>query len=146
MGLTLLTLTGLAVVSVSNWSTRHHLATMLKIASLPQSVKEIDCASFGVTDVLERCSFELAPADFPKLLAGYKFQVPQVCGPDQIGLCVDKADAGMSHAYCCGPKTGQNFHIATTYIATPDDAPHGGSLKILSDKSKQKVMVELYIE
>jgi hypothetical protein len=128
------------------WDDRHHVATMLNLEKLPQSIRVVDCASFGVTDVLERCSLEVEPDDFPKLLSGYKFRVPQVCRTGQTGLCVDKADAGMAHDYCCGPKTGENFHIATTYIATPRDAPHGGSLTILTDVSKRRAMVDLYVE
>lgn len=52
----------------------------------------------------------------------------------------------MAHDYCCGLKIGENFHIATIYIATPRDAPHGGTLTILTDTSKRRAMVDLYVE
>ncbi len=146
IGLALICTVGVLAASVWRWDNHHHVATMLNLEKLPQSVRGVDCASFGVTDVLERCSFEVEPNDFPILLSGYKFLVPQVCRTEQSGLCVDKTDAGMAHDYCCGPKTGENFHIATIYIATPRDAQHGGTLTILTDTSKRRAMVDLYVE
>jgi hypothetical protein len=144
--LTILVLGGAAALAGWNWSNRNHLTTMLNIDSLPRSVRNIDCDSYGFTDVLERCSFDVDSADFPDLLAGYNFQIPRICSTKGEGDCVDKPDAGMSHDYCCGPKTGANFAIATTYFAEPKDAPHGGSITVLTDKSRQRAMVDLYIE
>ncbi|MGC6331487.1 hypothetical protein [Rhizorhabdus sp. FW153] len=146
IGLILLGIGGLAAVSGWNLNTRHHIATMLNVEKLPQSISVVDCASFGVTDVLERCSFQISADDFPKLLSGYEFQVNQNCDVGKNGFCVNTADAGTAHDYCCGPKLGDNFDIATTYIATPRDAPHGGSLTILTDTEKRRVMIDLYIE
>ena len=137
---------GAAASLVWNWGNRHHVATMLNIESLPQSVRAIDCVSFGFSDVLDRCSFEIEPDDFPELLSGYEFQMLQVCGTGQPSLCVEKAEAGMSHDYCCGPQTGENFHIAKSYVTTPRDAPHGGRLTVLTDASKRRAMVDLYVE
>jgi len=146
IGLALMGAVGALAAFVWRWDHRHHVGTMLNLEKLPQSIRRVDCASFGVTDVLERCSFEVEPNDFPILLSGYKFEVPQVCRTGRSGLCVDKTDAGMAHDYCCGPKTGENFHIATIHIATPRDAPHGGTLTILTDASKRRAIVDLYVE
>lgn len=127
--------------------TRNHAAELLNIAALPPSASEIECASWGFTDVLERCSFQIEPADFQDLLSGYRFVVPPICpktGSD--GSCVERADAGMSHDHCCGPKVGPNFHIATAFYAKPPEFEHGGQVGIVTDASRRHVLVDLYRE
>lgn len=138
---------GVAIALVGwNWTNRYHLAAMLDIDSLPRSVRNIDCASFGITDVLERCSFNVDPVDFPELLAGHAFQIPRICSTKREGFCVEKPYAGMSHDYCCGPETDPNFSVAVEYAAKPKDAPYGGYITVLTDKSRRRAMVDLYIE
>jgi hypothetical protein len=60
----------LAGVAGCGVSDHQRVAGMLNIAPLPASISDIDCASFGFTDVEMRCAFKIAPADFDALLAG----------------------------------------------------------------------------
>ena len=128
---------------------RHHVATMLNIAQSPASVSDIDCASFGVTDVLERCAFRIAPADFDALLAGYRYIEPAPCAPGTpvgVTCLADEQRMRSSHTYCCGPKVGGDFPIAHTFVANPKEFAHGGSITVLADGSRSHVMADLYVE
>jgi hypothetical protein len=128
---------------------RHHVATMLNIAALPASLSDVDCASFGFTDVLERCAFKVSRADLNTLLGGYRFDEDVACPPaGPIGRpCLDpKARRQTSRTYCCGPKVGPDFVVAHTFIASPKEFEHGGTVTVLTDSSRTRAMVDLYIE
>lgn len=136
----------LAAFLASRWHTRNYFADILQIEHLPQSAENVDCTDYGFTDLLVRCSLKIEPADFPKLLTGYEFQTEKACGSTETTLCVGTAGSGMSHEYCCGPNTGENFRIDTIRTATPKNAPHGGLITVLNDAEEKRVMVALYIE
>ena len=128
---------------------RHHIAAMLNVEKLPASVSDIDCASFGFTDVLERCAFTIAPADFNALLGGYKYVEAAPCEPgDPVNApCLDaKERAQSSHTFCCGPKVGPDFLISHTFIVSPKEFEHGGTVTVLADRSHSRAMVDLYVE
>jgi hypothetical protein len=111
---------------------RRHVADMLDISELPSSARNIDCASFGVTDVLERCSLELEARHFAGLLAGHRYE--------------SVSETKMAYQLCCGPEVGEDFRVARLYLSTPSDAPYGGSLTVAVDAARRRVMVDLYIE
>lgn len=128
---------------------RHHVAAMLNVGTLPASVSDIDCASFGVTDVLERCAFSIAPPDLDALLRGYRYVEAIACrsgGPVGMPCLDEKERAQSSHSYCCGPKVGPEFPIARTFMTNPEEFEHGGTIAVLTDSSGSRVMVDLYIE
>lgn len=126
--------------------TRDHVAANLNIPALPASATKVECADSGVwTDVVERCAFEIAPADFSRLLSGYHFALLPVCDDLRTaGACVDRLP--MSHDYCCGPSIGANFRVAAVFFAQPPEFEHGGSVTMVTDVSRRHVMVDLYIE
>lgn len=122
---------------------------MLNIATLPASVSDIDCASFGFTDVLERCAFKVSPSDLKTLLGGYRFDEAVACPPGApVGSpCLDaKERAQTSDTYCCSPKVGPDFAIAHTFIASPNEFEHGGTVTVLTDRDRTHAMVDLYLE
>ncbi|WP_448664102.1 hypothetical protein ACG3SL_05325 [Sphingomonas sp. CJ20] len=122
---------------------------MLNIARLPGSVSNIDCESFGFTDVLERCAFTVSPSDFHVLLGGYRFVEAVACpaaGPAGRPCLGARAHTQTSHTYCCGPKVGPDFVVAHTFIASPKAFENGGTVTILTDSARTNAMVDLYIE
>ena len=128
---------------------RSHAAKMLNITELPASVSDIDCASYGFTDVLERCAFKIAPADFDALLRGYQYIEPAPCSSaTPIGVpCHDpKTRPRRSHTYGGGPAVGHDFTVGHDYVATPKEFKHGGDVTVLANASRSTVMIDLYIE
>ena len=128
---------------------RSHAAKMLNIAELPASVAGIDCTSYGFTDVLERCAFSIAPADFNALLRGYQYIEPAPCSSERrIGVACDdpKTRPRTSHSYMGGPAVGHDFAVAHYYVATPEKFEHGGDVTVLANASRSAVMIDLYIE
>jgi len=109
------------------------VAAILEIPGLPASATKIDCLDHGVTDFLASCFFEIEPRDFPKLLEGREFEayVP---------------DFKSSHDFQGGPPVGPKFSIGTAYSAMPSDAPHGGSLRVATDRFRHYVVVDIYVE
>lgn len=128
---------------------RNNVAVILNITQVPASVSEIDCASIGFTDVLQRCTFNISPADFNLLLVGYRYLEPSVClSGSPVGVpCLDPETIPQSsHTFCCGPELGPDFPIAHTFTASPREFEHGGNVTVLTDRSQSLVMVDLYIE
>ena len=128
---------------------RSYVAKMLNIAELPASVSGIDCAGYGFTDVLVRCAFKIAPADFDALLRGYQYIEPAPCSSaSPIGVPCDdpKSHPRTSHSYGGGPAVGPDFAVARYYVATPKEFEHGGNVTVLANASRSAVMIDLYIE
>lgn len=128
---------------------RRHVAAMLNIENVPPSLSDIDCASFGFTDVLERCAFKIAPAEFDALLAGYSYVEPASCKTFKSSAepCLASGpQVQSSHNFCCGPKVGSDFLVAHTFVANPERFEHGGSVVVVADRSRSLVMVDLYVE
>jgi hypothetical protein len=125
---------------------RGHVADNLNIPSLPASATKIACVDSGLmTDVVDRCAFEIDSADFSRLLAGYRFaQLPVCTQLRTAGACVERLP--MSHEYCCGAPIGANFQVAAVFSARPPDFEHGGSVTVVTDASRRHVLVDLYIE
>jgi len=114
---------------------------------MPTSVSSIDCTSWGITDVEERCAFRIAPADFGVLLRGYDFYQPAPCGSSPVGvICDPPSRPETSHAYGGGPAVGRDFAVAYYYVAEPKRFEHGGSVTVLTDRTRSMVMVDVYVE
>ncbi|WP_294202445.1 hypothetical protein [uncultured Sphingomonas sp.] len=136
---------------IAGWhaTERRHVSTMLNIATLPASVTDIACTSFGLSDVLERCAFRASSADIGALLRGYRFTAARSCAsakPDAGGPCLEPPGRQTSHNYCCGPAIGPDFPVAHIFVPQPREFDHGGMVTVLTDKSRTRVMVDLYIE
>ena len=127
---------------------RHHVTTMLKLTELPASVSDIECASYGFTDVLERCAFAVDASDFEPLLDGYDFSSEQICSSElNPARCIDSEGAPITnHTFCCGPVVGSDFPVAQIYVANPSTFEHGGSVTVITNSEQTLAMVDLYIE
>jgi hypothetical protein len=127
-------------------TTRRHVAANLNIPALPPSATKVACVDSGLwTDFVERCAFEVDPADFTRLLAGYHFALLPVCSQMRTGgACVERLP--MSHDYCCGAAIGGNFRVAAVFSASPAEFEHGGSVTVVTDASRRHVFIDIYIE
>ena len=107
------------------------VAYMLNIAEPPQSLHVLDCESGPVTDVVITCAIEIAPRDFPLLLAGYSFAETRI----------------SASSYSVGfQKVGGEFPVAVKYQAQPKSFKHGGFVTVLADQERTRALVDLYIE
>ena len=126
---------------------RRHLKELLDLPALPPSVSNLDCESFGFTDTLERCAFEVSPPDFPKLLAAHRYELVPLCRDrPEDRICAGLKQPETSHNICCGPRVGTDFAIAETYVTSPPEFEHGGSITVVADASRRHVMVDVYVE
>jgi hypothetical protein len=108
------------------------LADALEIRTLPSSVRAVRCESWGFTDVLTTCTFEVGADDFSRLLEGTEWSMEPA--------------GGSSFGYASGPNLGEEFPVAMKYAATPKNAMHGGHLILVTNASQTRAQVDLYIE
>jgi len=106
------------------------IQTTLKLETLPKSIKNIKCQSLGLTDVSTTCRFNIDPLDFDHLLTSWNF----------------KAEKGAGSAHALYAKLGLDFTIDSVYLASPKEFEHGGFVRLVSDESRENVMLDLYIE
>lgn len=107
--------------------------SILKIDSLPASAHGFECRSPFTTDVLSHCYFEIDPAEFEVLLAGWRFR--------------KSSRTGSSHREGIGwPGLGEEFEIAVEYAVNPPEFEHGGQVTVVADGSRSRILVDLYIE
>ena len=126
---------------------RTHLTELLDLPGLPASVSNLDCESFGFTDTLERCAFDVSPNDFSKLLAAHPYEPVPLCRDrPNDRICAGQKEPETSHNICCGPRVGTDFPIAAIYVTTPPEFEHGGSISVVADATKRHVMVDVYVE
>ena len=104
---------------------------ILNIKKVPNSVHNIECESWGMTDVLTTCTFKINPKQFTLLLKGWNFL------PDNIAHTFSHDD---------GPKMGLNFLINESYIVHPKNYLHGGHVQIATDLNRTNVIIDIYIE
>lgn len=109
------------------------VAGILNLEATPWSVADIDCDSVFTTDVLTTCAFEVAPADFPKLVVGWQLQPedPYYKRAHDFPMALDR---------------GPNFEIRHHFFAEPPQFPHGGSVDLFADSTYSRVLVHLYVE
>jgi len=108
------------------------IARLLRLDRAPSSVANAACESWGVTDVLTTCSFEVDPAEFASLLTGWPFK--------------EQAASGGSYSYSGGPRIGQEFAVATEYSVLPQQFEHGGRISVVANKERSLVQVDYYEE
>lgn len=107
------------------------VAYMLNIATPPQSLRVLDCGSGPVTDVVITCAIEIAPRDFPLLLAGYAFAETRInASSHSVGF----------------QKIGAEFPVVVQYQAQPKSFKHGGFVTVVADQERARALVDLYIE
>jgi hypothetical protein len=129
-------LTGAAMLVIAavvgHWRYERGLVSFLfDIKSVPRSVSSVDCISYGLTDTLVTCAFTIDPSDFDQLLQGETFA-------SQIPPYFKRAHDLETY--------GPDFEVSYHYQAKPKDSPYGGSLDILADANRQKILAHLYIE
>lgn len=118
------------------WWERESVGYLFDLKTVPWSVSSASCESQGFTDTLFTCAFEIAPEDFPKLMASSieKYQLRET------------PNWKHSHDHPMANGMGPNFEVGWHFAAVPKDAPHGGSIDVLADKEKRHVLAHLYIE
>ena len=104
--------------------------SILKLDSLPSSIANVECQSLAITDVVTICSFTIEATDFEMLLNGWNF----------------KKGVGGNTAHNRYAKLGIDFLIDEAYVIFPKEFEHGGMVRLAVDKSRELVIVELYIE
>jgi hypothetical protein len=109
------------------------IGSMLRLESAPRSVRNAECESWGLTDVLTTCYFDINPAEFPALLRGWAFR--------------QHPSGGGSHSVASGPKVGPDFTVATEfYVQNPPEFPNGGHVILVVDGSRTKARLDYYQE
>lgn len=112
---------------------RQMVATLLRLESTPASFQHAECTSWGVTDALTTCAFEIDPAEFPALLKGWKFARSRTIGG--------------SHTFSGGPKAGPEFAVAEEFVINdPPSFPNGGRVILVTDAHRSKAQVDFYEE
>lgn len=107
------------------------VAGILKIETIPKSLKVIDCESPFTTDVLTTCAIEIAPEEFKDLLVGYEFEHSPV-----------KRSSFSVGSTPVGPE----FEVTSQYRVWPKEFTHGGAIHIFASKDKDRAILDLYIE
>ena len=107
------------------------IINILNINSVPNSVHNIECESWGMTDVLTTCAFKIDPKQFTLLLEGWDF-LPN--------------NTANTFSHNGGPKIGVNFLINESYIVHPKNYLHGGHVQIATDANRTNVIIDIYIE
>lgn len=133
VGFGILLLIAFAVFKVIDIKERPaRVASILNIPSLPSSVRVVDCkAAFIPTDVVDTCSIEIDPKDFPNLLRGYTFK--------------ELPTTGTSHS-AVFTKVGPEFHVTTEFMAEPKEFKYGGNVQVFTDRERKRAVIDLYIE
>lgn len=111
---------------------RQMVGNLLRLDTVPPSLANAQCESWGATDVLSTCAFDIEPADFPSLLTGWRF--------------VEGAASGGSYRFSGGPKVGREFPVTTEYSATPPEFTNGGRISLVTNKERSRVQLDYYEE
>ena len=109
---------------------REAVKGILNIKTLPKSISNIECNSYGFTDILATCYFEIDSSEFSMLRNGRKFDN------------VDDSAVGTSFKEAGGPPVGKNFAIKLLYI----EYSPGGHVKLMTDNDQNQVCIDIYIE
>lgn len=112
---------------------RQIIAGLLYLDRAPASLANAECESWGMTDVLTTCVFQVNPADFPVLTRGWHFK-PQ-------------PDRGGSYSFSGGPKIGPDFPVSVAFaVNNPPTFSHGGRVSLVADATRSRVQLDYYEE
>lgn len=112
---------------------KHILATLLRLETSPSSLRNVECESWGFTDILTTCAFEIDPVEFTALLRGWQF--------------VETSASGNNYSFSGGPKVGPEFMVVVEYSTIdPKNFPDGGRISLVADQSRSKWQVDYYEE
>lgn len=124
---------GFTVNTLYFTSQKHIVTTLLRLETSPSSLKNVECESWGFTDVLTTCAFEIDPVEFTSLLSVWQLD--------------EKSVSGNNYSFSGGPKVSSEFMVAVEYSNTdPKDFPHGGRISLVADNSRSKWQVDYYEE
>jgi hypothetical protein len=133
IALILLLATGYCANFIYQTRPRQIIGSLLRLESVPASLRNAKCESWGFTDGLTICAFEIDPADFPALLRGWQF--------DQTPA------SGSSYSFVNGPRLDPEFSVAAQFsILNPPAFPHGGRVLLVADASRSRAQVDYYEE
>ncbi len=130
-----LLLSGMIYGAQSFYQTRPRqiITELLRLDRAPASLANARCESWGMTDVLTTCAFQVNPADFPTLTKGWAFK--------------SEPAHGGSYAYSGGPKIGPNFPVSAAFaVNNPTEFLHGGRVSLVTDAARSKVQLDYYEE
>ncbi|MCH2238729.1 MAG: hypothetical protein MK060_12665 [Blastomonas sp.] len=120
------------VVFISAPRANKTIGTLLRLEDVPSSLANAECETWGMTDVLATCAFEIDPRDFASLLTGWDFsQMPA---------------SGGSYEYSGGPKVGREFPVAVEFSVSPNEFESGGRVSVVADKARSRVQLDYYEE
>ena len=112
---------------------RQIITGLLHLDRAPASLANAECASWGMTDVLTTCVFQVDPADFPALTTGWQFN------PEPAH--------GESYSFSGGPKIGPNFAVSAAFaVNNPPAFSHGGRVSLVTDTPRSWVQLDYYEE
>lgn len=111
---------------------RRIVKNILQLKNLPSSISDIECISWGLTDVLTKCAFKVSPKEFDSLLKGWHFSKKSYV----LNI--------SSHYY--EPTVGKEFLINKSYIVYPKEYTKGGYVQVFTDANKTNVLIDMYIE
>lgn len=129
----ILLVAGVTVTAICNARQKHLVAMLLRLETSPSSLRNVDCESWGWSDVLTTCAFEIDPIEFPRLLSGWQL--------------VEAPANGSNYSFSSGPKVGKEFTVVAEYsITDPKDFTHGGRISLVTDKSRTRWQLDYYEE
>ena len=133
-GATLLLIAIAGYAGMAFYQTRPHrvVTALLRLDESPSSLRNVECESWGFSDVLTTCAFEIDPSEFPKLLAGWPF--------------AESAASGQSYAYAGGPRVGPAFPVAREFSVTTREFVHGGRVSLVTNAQRTRGQVDYYEE
>jgi len=112
---------------------RQIITGLLHLDRAPASLANAECESWGMTDVLTTCVFQVDPADFPALTKGWQFK------PEPAH--------GGSYSFSGGPKIGPNFRVSAAFaVNNPPAFSHGGRVSLVTDATRSRVQLDYYEE
>lgn len=124
---------GSCAILLSQFRPKQIIGSLLRLESVPVSIRNADCESWGVTDVLTNCYFEIDPAEFPALLKGWAFR--------------ETPADGDGYPFDGGPKVGPDFPVAAAFfVQNPSEFPEGGLVTLAADDARSRIKLYYYEE
>ena len=132
VGLTLASLAAYAAIAFYQSQPKQMVSSLLRLNHVPPSVGNAQCESWGITDALSTCTFDVEPAEFPTLLTGWSF--------------IERKASGGSYGFSGGPRVGREFPVATEFSVTPREFTHGGRISLVANEERSRVQLDYYEE